>query len=54
MSLNINHLNEELALVIPRTDARFRTDLRAYENGDIELASKEKTWLENEQRNRRK
>lgn len=34
---------------IPITDCRLRTDLRAYEYGDMELAAKEKTRLEDNQ-----
>ncbi len=36
------------------TDCRFRPDLRAYENGDLELAASEKHRLEELQRKRRK
>lgn len=31
---------------LPPTDVRFRTDLRAYEYGDIEMAANEKHRLE--------
>lgn len=31
---------------LPITDCRFRTDLWAYEYGDMELAASEKNWLE--------
>lgn len=39
---------------LPLTDCRFRTDLRAYEYGDMELAASEKNRLEEKQRKRRK
>ncbi len=48
MSLRINYMSQKMALKLPRTDSRFRTDLRAYEYGDVDLASDEKTRLENE------
>ena len=48
MSVNINHINQYLCNKLPRTDCRFWPDLRAYEYGDIDLASSEKTWLEND------
>lgn len=35
-----------MALKLPKTDCRFRTDIRAYEYGDLELAAKEKHRLE--------
>lgn len=47
MAIEINNLSESLAKKIPWTDAWLRTDLWAYENGDTELASSEKTRLEN-------
>lgn len=31
---------------LPKTDSRFRPDMRAYEFGDLDLSSKEKQWLE--------
>ena len=39
---------------LPPTDSRFRTDQRALENGDIDLATQEKHRLEEKQRARRK
>jgi len=39
---------------LPHTDARFRPDLRALEEGNLDLAGTEKHRLEEEQRARRK
>lgn len=39
---------------IAPTDSRYRPDLRAYENGDIDLGGKEKHRLEEKQRATRK
>jgi len=39
---------------LPRTDSRFRPDVRNLENGDLALASREKLRLEEKQRNMRK
>ena len=39
---------------MPLSDVRFRGDLRAFEYGDMDLASKEKKRLEEEQRARRR
>lgn len=52
--INLNHLTAELAAKLPRTDSRFRPDLRAYEYGDDHLAEMEKTRLEAKQRAERK
>ncbi|XP_031150050.1 oxysterol-binding protein-related protein 1 isoform X1 [Sander lucioperca] len=51
------HLNEQeksMEGVIPPTDSRLRPDIRAMENGDIDLASAEKKRLEEKQRMARK
>lgn len=45
-SFNLNNLTEDLLRNLPPTDCRLRPDLRAYENGDIPLAAKEKIRLE--------
>lgn len=54
MTIELNELTEDYdpakGAVIPPTDSRLRTDLRAYENGDMTLASAEKTRLEDRQR----
>ncbi|KAM6919500.1 oxysterol-binding protein-related protein 1-like [Lycodopsis pacificus] len=51
------HLNEQaksMEGVTAPTDSRFRPDIRAMENGDIDLASSEKKRLEEKQRIARK
>ena len=53
-SLQLNLLSNELISKLPPTDSRFRPDLRAWENGDVQLASSEKSRLEQNQRERRK
>lgn len=54
IALNLNHIDDELSQHLPPTDSRFRPDMRAFENGDFELAEVEKKRLENAQRERRK
>lgn len=44
--MNLNYLPKSLLNNIPPTDSRLRTDMRAYEYGDMDLASKEKERLE--------
>lgn len=44
----MNFLTDSLKDKLPPTDCRLRPDQRAYENGDTELASKEKHRLEEE------
>lgn len=41
-SLQMNYLSLDMIEKLPITDCRFRTDLRAYEYGDMELAASEK------------
>lgn len=53
-STNAGHLSAELAALLPPTDSRFRTDVRAFEHGDLEMTEKEKLRLEEKQRARRK
>lgn len=48
----LNDLPPQFCLELPRTDTRFRPDIRAYEHGDIELAEREKIRLEESQRAR--
>jgi hypothetical protein len=50
----LNYLPEELQKILPRSDSRLRTDQRALENGDYELAASEKHRLEEKQRAARK
>lgn len=44
---NLNNLTPELNSYLPLSDSRYRPDLRAYEHGDLALASEEKNRLEN-------
>ncbi|XP_061539610.1 LOW QUALITY PROTEIN: oxysterol-binding protein-related protein 1 [Phycodurus eques] len=53
-AMQLNELHEDTAGVLPRTDCRMRPDIRAMENGDIDLASEEKKRLEEKQRATRK
>lgn len=53
-TLQLNHLSESLRERLPPTDARFRPDQRAMEDGDLERAAREKERLEEAQRARRK
>ena len=53
-TLQLNYIDEELMEKLPCTDSRLRPDQRALENGDLELASKEKHNVEEYQRNQRK
>lgn len=53
-AMRLNELDKEIEDVIPKTDSRLRPDIRAMENGDIDLASEEKKRLEEKQRAARK
>uniref|UniRef100_A0A3Q1GCV8 Oxysterol-binding protein n=1 Tax=Acanthochromis polyacanthus TaxID=80966 RepID=A0A3Q1GCV8_9TELE len=53
-AMQLNELHREMEGVIPQTDCRLRPDIRAMENGDIDLASEEKKRLEEKQRAARK
>lgn len=53
-AMHLNELDQEMETVIPKTDCRLRPDIRAMENGDIDLASEEKKRLEEKQRAARK
>ncbi|XP_051977534.1 oxysterol-binding protein-related protein 1-like isoform X2 [Xyrauchen texanus] len=53
-AMQLNELDNEIEAVIPKTDSRLRPDIRAMENGDIDLASEEKKRLEEKQRAARK
>lgn len=53
-ALQLNYLNKELIHQIAPTDSRWRPDQRAYENGMVDLAAKEKLRLEEKQRARRR
>lgn len=52
--INVNHLPHSMLSKIAPTDTRLRPDQRAAEFGDLELAAKEKTRLEENQRLRKK
>uniref|UniRef100_A0A3Q3XLD3 Oxysterol-binding protein n=1 Tax=Mola mola TaxID=94237 RepID=A0A3Q3XLD3_MOLML len=49
-AMHLNELEKSMEGVIPPTDSRLRPDIRAMENGDIDLASAEKKRLEEKQR----
>ncbi|XP_044076023.1 oxysterol-binding protein-related protein 1-like isoform X2 [Siniperca chuatsi] len=53
-AMHLNELEKSMEGVIPTTDSRLRPDIRAMENGDIDLASAEKKRLEEKQRMARK
>ncbi|KAK5907284.1 hypothetical protein CesoFtcFv8_005152 [Champsocephalus esox] len=53
-AMQLNELHKEMEGLIPQTDCRLRPDIRAMENGDIDLASEEKKRLEDKQRAARK
>lgn len=53
-SLNLNKLDMDLLLHLPPTDSRFRTDNKALEFRDLEMATEEKLRMEISQRKRRK
>ncbi|KAM3605070.1 uncharacterized protein V6R79_020099 [Siganus canaliculatus] len=53
-AMQLNELEKSMEGVIPPTDCRLRPDIRAMENGDIDLASAEKKRLEEKQRMARK
>uniref|UniRef100_A0A3P9HCL4 Oxysterol-binding protein n=1 Tax=Oryzias latipes TaxID=8090 RepID=A0A3P9HCL4_ORYLA len=53
-AMQLNELTPDMEGVIPQTDCRLRPDIRAMENGNIDLASEEKKRLEEKQRAARK
>ncbi|KAG8442137.1 hypothetical protein GDO86_011075, partial [Hymenochirus boettgeri] len=53
-ALALNELDKGMESVVPKTDCRLRPDIRAMENGEIDLASEEKKRLEEKQRAARK
>uniref|UniRef100_A0A4W5Q5Z1 Oxysterol-binding protein n=1 Tax=Hucho hucho TaxID=62062 RepID=A0A4W5Q5Z1_9TELE len=53
-AMQLNELDRDMEGLIPKTDCRLRPDIRAMENGDIDLASEEKKRLEEKQRAARK
>uniref|UniRef100_A0A3Q0SJ84 Oxysterol-binding protein n=1 Tax=Amphilophus citrinellus TaxID=61819 RepID=A0A3Q0SJ84_AMPCI len=50
----LNELEPSMEAILPSTDCRFRPDIRAMENGNMDEASKEKERLEEKQRAARK
>lgn len=52
-ALQLNYLPDSLRNKIPPTDSRLRSDLRAWDQANLTLATKEKTRLEQNQRIRR-
>lgn len=52
-TLKLNELTSELAKTLPRTDSRFRPDVRKLEEGDLDAAANEKQRLEEKQREAR-
>lgn len=52
--MNLNNFNEKMKYKLPPTDSRFRPDQRALEQGNYDLARKEKEKLEINQRKRSK
>ncbi|KAK1797338.1 hypothetical protein P4O66_008709 [Electrophorus voltai] len=53
-AMHLNELDEDIKGAIPSTDCRLRPDIRALENGDIDMASAEKKRVEEKQRMARK
>ncbi|KAM4727760.1 oxysterol-binding protein-related protein 1-like [Anableps anableps] len=53
-AMQLNELDKGMEEVLPPTDSRLRPDIRAMENGDIDLASSQKKRLEEKQRTARK
>ncbi|KAL6104605.1 osbpl1a [Pungitius sinensis] len=53
-AMHLNEQDKSTEEVTPTTDSRFRPDIRAMENGDIDFASSEKKRLEEKQRLARK
>ena len=45
-ALQLNLLPDKLMKKLPPTDSRLRPDIRAWENGEADLATKEKERLE--------
>lgn len=44
--MNLNYLPEQMKKALPRSDSRLRTDQRALEENNLELATSEKHRLE--------
>uniref|UniRef100_A0A6G1SNA5 Oxysterol-binding protein-related protein 2 n=1 Tax=Aceria tosichella TaxID=561515 RepID=A0A6G1SNA5_9ACAR len=52
-TMKLNELTSELEKTLPRTDSRFRPDVRKLEEGDLDGAASEKQRLEDKQREAR-
>lgn len=52
-TLKLNELTPELSKTLPRSDSRFRPDVRKLEEGDLDGAASEKHRLEEKQRQNR-
>lgn len=52
--ITLNEITEDVKGKLPPTDSRFRPDVRALEEGDIDEAEEQKIRLEEMQRDRRK
>ena len=50
----LNYRNDEMMKMIPHTDSRFRRDIVLYELNELEQSEREKTFIEEEQRRKRK
>ncbi|KAL4655458.1 oxysterol-binding protein-related protein 2-like [Arapaima gigas] len=53
-AISLNELEPGMEAILAPTDCRLRPDIRAMENGDMEMASREKERLEEKQRAARK
>ena len=54
LALQMNNITPKLKAKLPPTDSRLRPDIRAWEEAQLDLATKEKDRLEENQRKRRK
>ena len=52
--ITLNEITSDLVDVLPPTDSRYRTDVRALEEGDLDRAETEKSRIEEMQRERRR
>lgn len=52
-TMRLNELTSELEKTLPKTDSRFRPDVRKLEEGDLDAAASEKQRLEEKQREAR-
>jgi len=53
-AISLNEMFSDLVDKLPPTDSRFRPDVRALENGELEVAEEEKARIEEMQRERRR